>query len=347
MAYASPDMGNETTTDPAAEVAAALTEVLTGVLSHSGTPVAIEHLHRLSAGANRETWSFDAIDPDGHRHELILQRDRAGNPRLLGSCAREARILRAVRAAGAPVAEVVVSADAPNPLVRSYTVNRRVRGETIARKLLRDDEWATARARFVADCASALAAIHAVDPATVADDLPPPVDPLDGLRTVYDSYDDPHPAFELAMRWLERHRPDPLPSVLVHGDFRLGNLLLDHDGLAAALDWEICHLGDPVEDLSWLCVRAWRFGSAQPVGGIGGYDELLAAYAEASGRVIEPERLRWWEVLGTLRWGIICMQLTDDHRAGRQNSVELATIGRRVAENEYDVLLALPVDGVR
>jgi len=128
----------------------------------------------------------------------------------------------------------------------------------------------------------------------------------------------------------------------VHGDFRNGNLVVGPDGLRAVLDWELAHLGDPVEDLAWLCLRAWRFGAALPVGGFGRREELLAAYEAAGGRPVDPRALLWWEVLGTLRWGVICIMQTTAHRAGLSRSVELAAIGRRVCETEHDLLRLLP-----
>jgi aminoglycoside phosphotransferase (APT) family kinase protein len=320
------------------DIAAALTEVLEPTLG----PVAIEDVTRLTAGANRETYAFDAVAGDT-RHELILQRDRAGVERLVGACAREAEVLKCARRHGVPVAEVVASGDPPNALVRSFTVNRRIAGETIARRILRDDEWAAARNAFVTDCARAMARIHAIDPAEL-DGLGLDMidDALGVLDDTYRALDDPHPAFDLGFRWLDRHRPDPLPTSLVHGDFRLGNVILDHEGLAAALDWEITHVGDPGEDLGWICVRAWRFGGPGPVGGIGDYHEFLDAYEAASGTAVPFDTLRWWEIYGTLRWGVICLQLGGDFRAGRSNSVEMATIGRRVVENAHDLLELLP-----
>ncbi len=114
--------------------------------------------------------------------------------------------------------------------------------------------------------------------------------------------------------------------------------MVDEDGLAAVLDWELAHLGDPMEDLGWLCVRAWRFGSDLPVAGVGDYAELFAAYESASGTPVDPDVVHWWEVLGTLRWGVICMMQASSHLTGLSRSVELAAIGRRVCENEYDVL---------
>ena len=262
--------------------------------------------------------------------------------RLIGACAREARVLRAAATAGAPVAEVVVSGEAGGPLERSFTVNRRLVGETIARKILRDDEWAEARSAFVVDCAEALATIHTVSPTDMPDvDIVDVPDELAAQMAIYDALHDPHPAFDLAIRWLEQNRPEPSGHTLVHGDFRLGNLLLGSTGLLAALDWEIAHFGDPAQDLGWLCVPAWRFGGAGAVGGIGDYGLLLDTYEQASGRHLPLATLRWWEIFGTLRWGVICLQLGGDFRAGRTPSVEMATIGRRVAENEHDLMTLL------
>ena len=132
--------------------------------------------------------------------------------------------------------------------------------------------------------------------------------------------------------------PEQLPATVVHGDFRLGNVIVDEHGLAAILDWELAHVGDPMEDLGWLCVKAWRFGGDLPVAGLGAYDDLFAAYSDASGRPVDPDVVRWWEVLGTLKWGIMCIMQANAHLSGASRSHELAAIGRRVCENEYDLL---------
>ncbi len=154
------------------------------------------------------------------------------------------------------------------------------------------------------------------------------------------SLGEPHPAFELAFRWLAEHRPPPAGEAIVHGDFRLGNVIVDGDGLAAVLDWELAHVGDPMEDLGWLCVKAWRFGGRGPVAGLGEYGDLFDAYGEASARAVDPEVVRWWEVLGTLKWGIMCIMQANAHLTGASRSHELAAIGRRVCENEHDLLAA-------
>ena len=315
---------------------------LIGTLSESLVVVAVSSLVRLTGGANRETWSFDAVDAERNISELIVQVDREGLDRLIGTCAKEAQIVTKAAEWKVPVATVVASSDTPNALGRSFTITRRIDGETIARKILRDKQWETARSKLVTDCATALAAIHSI-PLEELDgiELVKDTDSLTSLVEIYDALSDPHPTFDLAIRWLEANRPEPLGPCLVHGDFRLGNLLIGEDGLRAVLDWEIAHIGDPAADLGWMCVRAWRFGGKEKVAGIGGYTNFLDDYETQSGTRVPLETLQWWEIFGTLRWGIICLQMGGDFRAGRTSSIEIATIGRRVAENEYDLLSSL------
>jgi hypothetical protein len=220
-------------------------------------------------------------------------------------------------------------------------VVERIEGETIARRILRDDAYAAARPRLAAQCGDALARIHAIDPAAV-----PGLaggDQIAQIREALDAVGEPHPVFELGFRWLERHRPPgEAAQAVVHGDFRNGNLVVGPDGLRAVLDWELAHLGDPLEDLGWLCVRAWRFGAEPRVGGFGPVDELVGAYEATAGVTVDRAALRWWEVLGTLKWGIICVVQASTHLGGLVRSVELAAIGRRVCEVEHDLLLLLP-----
>jgi aminoglycoside phosphotransferase (APT) family kinase protein len=294
----------------------------------------VSDLRRLTGGASRETWSFSS---EGDR--FVLQRERPGAVREPGAMDVEARLLRAAAASGVPVARVVASGTGDTRLGSGFLVSEFVQGESIARRILRDDEYGTARDRLAAQCGRALAAVHAIPPDAV--EGLPRNDQLRQYRDVLDGFGDPVPAFELAFRWLGEHRPSETGESVVHGDFRLGNLLVDPDGLAAVVDWELAHLGDPMEDLGWLCVRAWRFGGDRPVAGVGSYDELFDAYGDASGTAVDPAVVRWWEVLGTLKWGIMCIVQARAHLDGFSRSVELAAIGRRVCENEHDLLLLL------
>ena len=297
----------------------------------------VRDLRRLSGGASRETWSFDLLDAvHGGTERLILQRIRAGALGGAVSMVGESGLLQAAGAAGVPVAPVLAASDDRAVVGAPFLVMGRVEGETIARRILRDDEFAGARRRLVRDCGEALAAIHSL-PAHDARYLQVQ-EPISQLTGLLDLLGQPRPAFELGLRWLDEHRPPEVEPSVVHGDFRLGNFMVDEHGLRAVLDWELAHLGDPIEDLGWLCVRAWRFGSDLPVAGLGSYAELIDAYSSASGMVVDPDVMRWWEVLGTLRWGVICIMQASSHLSGASRSVELAAIGRRVCENEYDLL---------
>jgi aminoglycoside phosphotransferase (APT) family kinase protein len=289
-------------------------------------------LARMLGGASRETWSFDL---DGV--PLVLRRDPPGAPRG-GAMTREGALLRAAAAAGVPVPNVVAASDDPEPLGSPYLVMSRLDGETIARRILRDEQYAAARERLTAQLAEAAALLHrGLDVRAVAG-LPEDADPLGALRDVLDRFGEPHPALELGFLRLAASRPVPAGSTVVHGDFRLGNVMVDRDGLVGVLDWELAHVGDPAEDLGWLCVRSWRFGSALPVAGVGTRDALLSSYAAAGGFPVDAEMLGWWEAFGTLRWAVICVQQAATHLSGAVRSVELAAIGRRVCEVELDLL---------
>jgi aminoglycoside phosphotransferase (APT) family kinase protein len=231
---------------------------------------------------------------------------------------------------------VVAAGDEGGPLDTAFVVMERIEGETIPRKILRDDPFADARRVLAGQCGEVLARLHRLAPEEVAG--LESHEPVAQYRDYLDLLGQPHPAFELGLRWLDAHRPAAGRRAVVHGDFRNGNLIVGPEGLRAVLDWELVHAGDPLEDLAWLCVRAWRFGADQPVGGFGTYDQLIEAYERASGMEVDREALRWWEVMGTLRWGVMCIIQAGAHLSGALRSVELAAIGRRVCENEWDLL---------
>jgi aminoglycoside phosphotransferase (APT) family kinase protein len=305
-------------------------------LHHWLGPVAIDGLTRLSGGASKETWSFDAIGADGTRTGLILRRDPPGRPGEAGVLDRESAAISIAHDAGLPVPELLFSFRGAS-FGTAGMIMRRVEGETIARRILRDEEYAPARAVLAGQLAEFAAVLHAQ---TVPTFFPRP-DPLAGLREQLDAFGRPSEMFELALAELAASPPPPREPVLLHGDFRLGNLIVGPEGLCAVLDWELTHAGNPAEDLGWLCVKAWRFGAEPPVAGLGSREELLAAYRAAGGADISLAELRWWEILGTLRWGVICLTQAWAHLSGAHRSVELAAIGRRVAEQEWDLLLLL------
>jgi aminoglycoside phosphotransferase (APT) family kinase protein len=323
---------------------------------HFGGPATIEHLQRQSGGASRQTWSFDAVSK-GMRHALILRRDPPTQARLTGAAepersasidrATEFRVLRAAHAAGVRAPEVLFELTAGDGLGEAYVMCR-IGGTAIARKLLRDAPYAEARKKIAGQLGEILARIHATDLAT----LPPlarreAADHIAISRRSLDALGRPQPVFELALSWLDRRKPAPTAKpVLVHGDYRTGNYLADETGVTAILDWEGAHLGDPIEDLGWLCVKSWRFGAIdRPAGGFGSREELWTAYRQAGGNQVDPASAHWWEVFGTVRWGIICHNQAWRHLSGSVKSMELASIGRRAVETEVDLLQLLTAKG--
>ena len=324
------------------ELASKLATVLEPAL---GTGATIENLHALTGGASRSTWAFDAII-GAQRRSLIL---RIGPPDdVHAGMELEARAQAAAAAAGAPVPHTFVADDSIAALGNPFLICDAIAGETIVRRIQRQLDGAdghAGRTKLLSQCAQALAAIHRADaqiPGLAHEDQ------LSEWRERLDAMGDTTATFEWAFRWLEANRPrKSQPSVLVHGDYRMGNLIVDGSDLAAVLDWELVHLGDAYEDLAWFCIRAWRFGAPPGLGagGLGSIESFLRAYEDASATSVDRVAFHWWLVLATLRWGVICRHQAERHLSGQFRSVELAAIGRRVCETEWDLLALL--DGAR
>ena len=284
----------------------------------------------------------DAPSPSSSR-ALILRRAppgattrSSGNPGL----AVEAQLIRLAGAAGVPVPKVVLVLQPAHGLGEGFVMHR-LPGETLGRRVASAERNTLAR-----QCGEALARIHALPVA----DLPPlratqPRAEVAHLRQWHARHGTARPVFQLALRWLDETAPADGVATLVHGDFRNGNLMVDlvapGGALVGVLDWELAHLGDPMADLGWLCVQSWRFGQlARPVGGFGTLDALLAGYAGAGGRA-DRERIHWWQVLGTLRWGVMCESMGQAWRSGAEPVMEKAAIARRASETEFDLLALL------
>ena len=301
-----------------------------------GTKAAVTGVRPLPGGASRESWDVRVRAAGGDERRLILLRDVGGRA-LDKNVAVEAAAMSAARTAGVPVAEIYDYG--AGALGQAYLLMERLDGQTIPRRLLRDEAYAAVRPGLARRLGEVLARIHQVDPASVPG--LPRVDALSQLTGLYQAFAEPRPALEIGLRWLAGHRPAPAADTLVHGDFRTGNLMVGEDGLHGVLDWELAHRGDPRQDLGWLCTKAWRFGSANPVGGFGTRADLMAGYAAGGGTPPDEETQRWWELYGTVRWALLCRRQAERYLSGDERSIELAVLGRRVCEQEYDILLAL------
>jgi len=300
--------------------------------------VEVVGLRQLPGGASRESWDVRVRTEGGAERRLILLRDARRRDRTPHrDVVVEAAAMIAAGADGVPAAEVYGCGE--DDLGRSYLLMERLDGETIPRRLLRDDAYAAVRPGLAYRLGEVLALIHQVDPGIVPG--LPRVDALGQLTELYQGFAEPRPALEIGLRWLREHQPAPVADTLVHGDFRTGNRMVGAEGLAGVLDWELAHLGDPRQDLGWLCTKAWRFGSPDPVGGFGTREDLMAGYAAGGGTPPDEQTQRWWELYGTVRWALLCRSQAERYLSGAEPSVELAVLGRRVCEQEFDVLLAL------
>jgi aminoglycoside phosphotransferase (APT) family kinase protein len=299
---------------------------------------------RLSGGASQETWSFDIVHPDGNI-AAILRRAPSGYgaaPARAAGLNAEAALMQRAYEAGVPSPQVLHVLE-PEDELGSGFIMQRIAGETIPRKIMRDGQFAQVRSKLARRLGEVLATIHGL----TSSQLPElrrmtATEEIAELERDYRGFNWPRPVFELALRWLRDGDPGPPQDVtLVHGDFRHGNLIIGSDGLRAVLDWELAHLGDPMEDLGWICVNSWRFGAIdKPVGGFGAREELFAGY-ESAGRRVDPDRVKFWEVMGTLRWGVMCCGMMQRFRISPERSVERAMIGRRASETEIDLLRLL------
>lgn len=302
----------------------------------------IEGVRRLTGGASRPMWAFELHRPGAvpSVEALVLRLAGVWNDDGGLRPADEARLLEAVAAQDVPVPGVRYVLGAGDGLGEGY-IMQRLDGETLPSRILRDDTYAGAREVLARQCGRVLAGIHEVPLEAVPFLRYRDIDTV--LNELYDEhrrYGMPRPVFELAFRWLFDHRPsDPPAPTLVHGDFRNGNLMINRHGLHAVLDWELAGLGDPMADLGWLCVNSWRFGNSDwPVGGFGSREELFAGYREASGRPVCASTVAFWELFGSLKWGVICERMAAAFRDGLDRGVERGAIGRRASEVEIDLL---------
>jgi aminoglycoside phosphotransferase (APT) family kinase protein len=302
-----------------------------------GVELPIEHLGRLSGGANMESWSFDWGGAGYVLRRAPSTEMMEGRP--FGHDV-EAAIVRAARKAGVSAPEIVGELVASDDLGSGY-VMRRIEADVSPARILAEPP-----ASLVRDIARELARIHTI-PATDFAQLPA-ADAwtmVADLKARFAGYGGDRPILALGIKWLEDRVPEPVPAVFLHGDFRMGNLMADANGLAAVLDWELCHLGDRHQDLAFGCINSWRFGHIdRPAFGAGQLDDFWAAYQAESGFAVDPARFRFWLVYSTLWWGLCCLQMAEIWRSGLDKTLERAVIGRRTSETEVDLLMLLEED---
>ena len=323
------------------ELASALSKKLLEV----GIEGEVSNLEPLTGGASKEIWKFE-VSNDKQSTKMILRRGSGIEGPLAIKTADEARIQKEVIKVGAPVPIILAASKSEEELGDSYIMHF-VEGETIARKILRDEEYKKALPVLAYQCGEAIAKVHNVDIDNFSF-LPkkPAEEQLEDLYSTYQSFEQPSPVFEYAYLWLKEQDFSNFQESLVHGDFRLGNIIVNGEGLQSIIDWELAHIGNPLQDLGWVCGNSWRFGNNDKVvGGFGELEDLLEGYNSISKFLVNKEMVKCWQVFGTFRWGVICLIQAYAHLNGTINSIEKAAIGRRVSETEIDIVDLLFLGG--
>ena len=315
-----------------------LADTLAPALARAGLSGAIGGLERLSGGASMESWAFTCGGEAYVLRRAASVEVMAGRPL---DHAGEAAIIRAAHAAGVLAPEIVAELD-PRDGAGTGFVMRRIPGSAAPETALGEGG-----AALLSDIGAALAAIHRIDPAAVTS--APLLDPAEGVAALaaqFAGHGGDRPIIALGLAWLRANLPPRVEPRLVHGDFRIGNLMTEtRNGqarLTGVLDWELAHRGDFHEDLAYGCMAVWRFGRLDAPGfGLGSLDALFAAYAAAGGAPVDRTRFRFWLVYRTVWWALGCLSMGQTWRSGADRSLERVVVARRAAEQELDLLLLL------
>ena len=284
------------------------------------------NLRALTGGASRVSFTAESISDASRRLVIQVARDQSEADMEI-----EADVLRNADAVGVPV-PVLVGQFAIDD--RQVLVSRHVAGDTVPRRIMRELD-ADSREVLIRDVGSAAAVLH------TRCARPQRLDEVDLLTTYIERLHASgwsRPVLEAAATMLERTRPPAAEPAVVHGDLRLGNWIVEQGRLMAIVDWELARWGDPVADLAWMTLSPWRFGGPGEVGGLASIDTLFEAYREGGGVVPDSEVFSWHRAVGLFVWAVMCIGQCEAHRSGARRSHELAVIGRRVTENEMELI---------
>ncbi len=305
---------------------------------------ALTQTQRLSGGASQETYRLVVETANGAK-QLAMRRSPAGlyedQHSLRPGLETEALLMNEAKATGIPGPEIYYVLQDDDNLGRGFLMEW-LDGEALGSKIVRSPQFEKIRPSLAYECGRILAGIHSIDHGAAGFQKKlktlTPAESIDQLRQHYYDLNSPQPMIDYAIRWLVDNVPKNSSLTLVHNDFRNGNLLVSENGIAAVLDWELAHIGDPMRDLGWLCTNSWRFGSDLPVGGFGDYSDLFKGYESVSGKKVDPERVKFWQVFGSASWAYGCLSTALNFRNGPDKTVEKPAIGRRSSEAQIDCI---------
>ncbi|EOQ89368.1 phosphotransferase enzyme family protein [Leptospira yanagawae serovar Saopaulo str. Sao Paulo = ATCC 700523] len=313
-------------------------------------PVKVSEIFHLSGGACQDNYALELVS-NSTKKSVVLRTDKGGS--LLSSLSKrdEYKVAELVFKAGVKTPTPVYLEEESSVIGSPFFLMEKIAGKATGRYITKDKELDLYRkTKMVSDLASNLAKLHTVTPESVNDeDLKLKLKlvtvqnyitlAISDLRKSLDELPEAHPAIELCLNWMELQAPNIDKIVLVHGDYRTGNFMMNPDGLQGILDFEFAHWGDRHEDIAWLCMRDWRFGRLnKEVGGFGDRIDFYKEYEATSGIKVDPFKVTFWEIMGNIRWAIGSAQQAERHLSGKDKGIELASIGRRTAEMEWEAI---------
>lgn len=309
--------------------------------------IEVSQLWRIPGGASRETWSFDATWREGETptsHGFILRRDPEGSL-LETERYVEFRVYQALQGTSVPVPQVFWLETDSRWLERPFFIMGRLPGEASPQALVQSPpERLDTVAQHKAEI---LARIHALDWRALGLDL------LDGATDpaacaeheiarweaiLREQALEPQPTLELALAWLRAHRPVAQRITIVHADYRTGNFLVEGNRITGVLDWEMVHLGDPLEDVAWACLRSWRWAGDARIGGLLPRAEWYRRYTQASGHTVDEAAVKFWEVLGNVKLAVIFLTGARSFVEGRSKDAVHAFTAHLNPEIEAELL---------
>lgn len=310
--------------------------------------VQIDSCERLSGGAIQENWLLKATvfeGAGGTMHRWVLRTDSPSSVAVSMDRSQEFAVLRAVHQVGMRVPTPLWLCRDPQVIGRDFFIMQALEGSASGHWLTTDQELEPMRAELCKELGRNLALMHRIAP-----DHPelgflshPAADPaqasIDQYRQYLDALPGSHPVIEWGLRWCELNRLKPVPSRLIHRDYRTGNYMVSQGHLAGVLDWEFAGWGDPREDLGWFTARCWRFARPdREAGGVGQLADFLDGYEMVSKYRPTATELRYWQLMAHLRWAVVALQQAQRHLSRQQTSLELALTGYMLPELEQDIL---------
>ena len=295
-------------------------------------------VERLSSGASQETYRV-VVAAGGEKHFAFRRAPKNAGEFSKISLNQEAALIQLAQKYKVPEPNIIAVCEKADGLGQGFMMEW-LEGETLGKKILQAEQLKEARKKLAYQCGEILATIHLiareeVEPLNLPRQTPEQV--LTESYQVYQGFAVPRPMIDYTARWLKENMPHGAHFCLTHNDFRNGNLMVAPSGIIAVLDWELACISDPMRDLGWLCANCWRFGGAPPVGGFGSYEDLFAGYrAGGAAELLDQSRVKFWQVMSSFRWAIMCLGMAQRWRLGAEPSLERAAIGRRTSESEID-----------